>query len=61
MLRAGRAYTGVLDAIARALELDEAERSHLVDLHRAATTGPQRTRRRRTKTIRPMVQRLCGV
>ena len=48
----------VLDAIARALELDEAERSHLFDLHRSVTTSPQRSRPRRTKTIRPMVQRL---
>ncbi|MFI0464270.1 helix-turn-helix transcriptional regulator [Saccharopolyspora sp. 5N102] len=48
----------VLDAIARALQLDEAERSHLFDLHRSATTSPQRPRPRRTKTIRPMVQRL---
>ncbi|MGM7645984.1 helix-turn-helix transcriptional regulator [Nocardia sp. JW2] len=49
----------VLDAIARALELDEAERSHLFDLHRNALTSPQRTRQRRTtKTVRPMVQRL---
>ncbi|WP_327110109.1 helix-turn-helix transcriptional regulator [Nocardia sp. NBC_01730] len=48
----------VLDAIARALELDEAERSHLFDLHRAITTGPHRARPRRTKTTRPMVQRL---
>ncbi|MCQ4122116.1 helix-turn-helix transcriptional regulator [Rhodococcus tibetensis] len=49
----------VLDAIARALNLDDAERSHLFDLHRAITTGAQRSRPRRTKTIRPMVQRLC--
>ena len=48
----------VLDAIARALQLDEAERSHLFDLHRHTTTGPQRPRPRRTKTIRPMVQRM---
>jgi transcriptional regulator with XRE-family HTH domain len=48
----------VLDAIARALELDEAERSHLFDLHRSVTTSPQRARPRRTKTIRPMLQRL---
>jgi transcriptional regulator with XRE-family HTH domain len=48
----------VLDAIARALQLDEAERSHLFDLHRSVTTGPQRSRPRRTKTIRPMVQRM---
>jgi transcriptional regulator with XRE-family HTH domain len=48
----------VLEAIAQALELDEAERSHLFDLHRNITTSPQRARPRRTKTIRPMVQRL---
>ncbi|WP_009475418.1 helix-turn-helix transcriptional regulator [Rhodococcus sp. JVH1] len=49
----------VLDAIARALELDEAERSHLFDLHRSALTRPQRVRSRRTtKAVRPMVQRL---
>lgn len=30
----------VLDAIARALQLDDAERAHLFDLARAATPGP---------------------
>lgn len=48
----------VLDAIARALQLDEAERSHLFDLHRSATTSPQRPRHRRAKTVRPTVQRM---
>lgn len=48
----------VLDAVARALQLDEAERSHLFDLHRSILTGPQRARRRRAKAIRPMVQRM---
>ncbi|MEU1980345.1 helix-turn-helix transcriptional regulator [Nocardia sp. NPDC019395] len=48
----------VLDAIARALQLDEAERSHLFDLHRSIVTGPQRARPRRAKTIRPMIQRM---
>jgi transcriptional regulator with XRE-family HTH domain len=50
----------VLDAIARALQLDEAERSHLADLHRSVTTSPQRTRSRprRTTTVRPMLRRL---
>ncbi|MBJ8339287.1 helix-turn-helix domain-containing protein [Antrihabitans sp. YC3-6] len=49
----------VLVAIARALELYEAERSYLFDLHRSALTSPQRTRPRRTgHTIRPVVQRL---
>jgi transcriptional regulator with XRE-family HTH domain len=49
----------VLDAIARALELDDAERSHLFDLHRSALTSPQRIRPRRvSKTFRPTLQRL---
>ncbi|MGQ5261930.1 helix-turn-helix transcriptional regulator [Micromonospora sp. ZYX-F-536] len=48
----------VLDAIARALHLDEAERSHLHDLARAANTSP-RTRRRPVKQqIRPGVRSL---
>ncbi|WBB56271.1 helix-turn-helix transcriptional regulator [Verrucosispora sp. WMMD573] len=42
----------VLDALCRALQLDEAERSHLYDLARAANTNP-RARRRPTKQIRP--------
>ena len=48
----------VLDAIARALQLDEAERSHLADLHRSVTTSPQRARPRRATAVRPMVRRL---
>jgi hypothetical protein len=49
----------VLDAIARALQLDDAERSHLYDLARAANTSP-RARRRPAKQqqIRPGVQSL---
>jgi transcriptional regulator with XRE-family HTH domain len=48
----------VLDALARALQLDEAERTHLYDL--ARTAGPEaRTRRRATpQGVRPNVQRL---
>jgi transcriptional regulator with XRE-family HTH domain len=48
---------GVLDALARALKLDDAERAHLFDLARAA--GPMAKRRRRSapKQIRPSVQR----
>ena len=42
----------VLDALCRALQLDEAERSHLHDLARAANAHP-RTRRRPTKQVRP--------
>jgi transcriptional regulator with XRE-family HTH domain len=49
----------VLDAIARALQLDEAERSHLYDLARAAnTTGSARQRRPAKQQIRPGVQSL---
>jgi transcriptional regulator with XRE-family HTH domain len=49
----------VLDALARALRLDEAERAHLGDL--ARTAGPAaRTRRRKTpaQQIRPSVTRI---
>jgi transcriptional regulator with XRE-family HTH domain len=48
---------GVLEALARALQLDDAERAHLFDLARA--TGPMAKRRRRPapKQIRPSVQR----
>jgi transcriptional regulator with XRE-family HTH domain len=48
----------VLEAIARALQLDEAEHAHLYDLARASNTT-LRTRRRATKQqIRPGVQHL---
>ena len=51
------ASESVLDAVARALQLDEAERAHLFDLARAA--GPGRTRRRSApKHVRPSVQRI---
>jgi transcriptional regulator with XRE-family HTH domain len=47
----------VLDAVARALQLDEAERAHLFNLARAAK--PSRTLRRRSQaTLRPSVQRI---
>jgi transcriptional regulator with XRE-family HTH domain len=48
----------VLEALARALQLDEAERAHLFDLARAA--GPMaRTRRRSApKQVRPSVRRI---
>ena len=49
----------VLDAIARALHLNEAEHAHLHDLARAANTTPH-TRRRPTPNqhVRPVVQRI---
>jgi transcriptional regulator with XRE-family HTH domain len=47
----------VLEAVARALQLDEAERTYLFDLARAAAAKPSRTPQRRTKTpIQPRVQ-----
>jgi transcriptional regulator with XRE-family HTH domain len=51
----------VLEALARALQLDEAERAHLFDLARAAgrmgTASPKRSRPAK-KRIRPVVQRV---
>jgi transcriptional regulator with XRE-family HTH domain len=53
------ASESVLDAVAGALQLDEAERSHLFDLARAANASPN-ARRRRTEhqRVRPGVQRV---
>jgi transcriptional regulator with XRE-family HTH domain len=51
----------VLEALARALQLDEAERAHLFDLARAAGrvgTGSSKRSRPAKKRIRPVVQRL---
>src|SRR3954468_23698376 len=51
----------VLDGISRALQLDDAERSHLYDLVRTANEGahPQRRRRPgRAQSVRPVVQHL---
>src|SRR5947207_10616605 len=51
------ASESVLEALARALELDDAERAHLFDLARAAQPTPVRPRRRRSKQhVRPEVQ-----
>jgi transcriptional regulator with XRE-family HTH domain len=50
----------VLDGIARALQLDEAERAHLFHLARAANTSTTRrgTRRPAQERVRPVVQRI---
>jgi transcriptional regulator with XRE-family HTH domain len=51
------ASESVLNALAGALELDDAERAHLFDLARAAHPTPTRPRRRQTKQrVRPEVQ-----
>ena len=51
------ASQSVLEALARALELDAAERAHLFDLARAAQPTVARPRRRRIKQrVRPEVQ-----
>ena len=49
----------VLEALADALQLDDAERAHLLDLARAASPVPTRRPRRRTQQrVRPVVQRI---
>jgi transcriptional regulator with XRE-family HTH domain len=51
-----RASESVLEAVARALQLDDAERQHLHDLARAAESTPsRRSRQQRTATPRPAV------
>jgi transcriptional regulator with XRE-family HTH domain len=49
---------GVLEALARALQLDDAERAHLFDLARAAGPIAKRRRRSAPKQLRRSVQRL---
>jgi len=48
----------VLDAMARALQLDEAERAHLVDLARAAGPAPRAHRKPPAQQVRPGVARI---
>jgi transcriptional regulator with XRE-family HTH domain len=54
----GGASDAVLDAIARALHLDDAERAHLFDLARAARGSAREPRRRAQPRIRPSIQRI---
>ena len=49
---------GVLEALARAFQLDEAERVHLFDLARAAQPATPTRRRSRRQRVRPGVQRM---
>jgi transcriptional regulator with XRE-family HTH domain len=49
----------VLEGIARALQLDEAERAHLIDLMRTAnTSGPPPRRRTPKHRVRPSIQHI---
>jgi hypothetical protein len=52
----GGVSESVLDAVARALQLDAAERTHLLDLARAARGGVRRSRPRRVHRVRPEMQ-----
>jgi transcriptional regulator with XRE-family HTH domain len=52
----GGASETVLDALADALRLDEAERAHLYDLARASQPASRSRRRATTSTLRPSVQ-----
>jgi transcriptional regulator with XRE-family HTH domain len=48
----------VLEALARALQLDDAERAHLFDLARAAGPATPKRRRQSQQRIRPTVRRI---
>jgi transcriptional regulator with XRE-family HTH domain len=50
------ASDSVLDSLARALRLDEAERAHLFDLARAVNPTPSTRRRASAQRVRPAVQ-----
>jgi transcriptional regulator with XRE-family HTH domain len=52
------ASDAVLDGIASALQLDEAERAHLYDLARAAQPGPPRHRRTKTSGVTDVIQQI---
>jgi transcriptional regulator with XRE-family HTH domain len=54
----GGVSEGVLDALARALQLDEAERGHLFDLARAANPTPRTRRGPAQQRVRLGVQRI---
>ena len=55
---AGGASESVLDALARALQLDDVERAHLFRLVRAAHGSAPRRRRRPQEHIRPSIERM---
>jgi transcriptional regulator with XRE-family HTH domain len=51
----------VLEALARALQLDEAEHAHLLDLARAAGPAARTRRRAPAQQVRPAIQRLLDL
>ena len=55
---AGGVSDGVLEALARALQLDDAERAHLHDLARAVNPVAPKRRRTTQQRVRPVVQRI---
>ena len=53
------ASDAVLEALADAMQLDDAERAHLLDLARAASPGPtRRARRPAQQRVRPVVRQI---
>jgi transcriptional regulator with XRE-family HTH domain len=52
------ASDSVLEALARALKLDDAETGHLFDLARAASAAPRVRRKRSPQAVRPSLQRV---
>ena len=52
------ASESVLDALARALQLDEAERDHLFALARESSAGSSRSKRTPAQRVRPAVQQV---
>ncbi|MCO5996892.1 helix-turn-helix transcriptional regulator [Actinoallomurus rhizosphaericola] len=54
----GGVSESVLESLARALQLDEAEHAHLFDLARTANATPRARRRRAQQQIRPGIQHL---
>lgn len=52
------ASDSVLEALGRALKLDDAEMAHPFDLARASTASPHVRRKRSPQTVRPSVQRV---
>lgn len=52
----GGVSESVLDSLARALQLDEAEHAHLFDLAQAAAASPRPRRTPRKQQIRPSIQ-----